>query len=106
MFLCLSCDLEFTLVHHCISKHLRVLVKLTQPYLDSYKPLLSPYLMLSTFNIFFSGQISVPLYVWDFAVKAGKMFSKRMHTYRVVKINNISVPLGWTSHVAILFFNI
>ena len=37
----------------------------------------------------------------NFDVKAGKIFSKRiMHTYHVVIVNNITVPSGWTSHVA------
>ena len=57
----------------------------------SHSTVFLSFLYLSTFGVLF---------------KAGKMFSKPMHLNHVVRINNITVPHGWTSHFASIFQNI
>ena len=67
--------LRFTSV---FQKHLRVLVKLTKPYLDSNKPLHNlPIYCYLTSNLPFLINFNTSPRLLS---KPGKMFSKRMHT--------------------------
>ena len=86
-FLCLSCNLEFTLAQHCFSKHMRVLVKLAKPYLEFYKPLLSLCLLLCTFKSSFLDKF-LYLSTCGACCQGGKKYFPNACYFR---INNVTV---------------
>ena len=49
-----------------------------------------------------SWQVFIFLLV-DFVVKKGRNVLRHIHTYQVIRINNIIVPCSWTSHVVNVF---
>ena len=69
-FLCLSCNLEFTSVHHCIWKPLRVLITKTNPILI----LTNLYYLPIYCCTFRSWQVSIFLLAWILLSKSKEIF--------------------------------
>ena len=93
--------MQYSEVHYSISKHLRRLVKLTNPILiltNLYYILVCCCLPL---NLLFLTNF-IPLHVRSLLSKQRKIFSKRMHTYYVVTITKS--PYHVFGHVMLVAF--